>query len=88
MLCLCKVKASARAVLTYTGEFPGDAPQKIEIVGCSDFERNNDIDLFWKLKGVRRIGFVHTKLRPRHFIAVIRTTGRFAIAAFLSLGGH
>lgn len=48
MLCLCKVKASARAVLTYTGEFPGDAPQKIEIVGCSDFERNNDIDLFWK----------------------------------------
>lgn len=47
MLFLYKVKASTRAVLTYTGEFPGDAPQNIEIVGCSDFERNNETDLFW-----------------------------------------
>lgn len=29
------------------GEFPDDARQKIEIVGRSDFERNNEIELFW-----------------------------------------
>ena len=27
-------------------EVPDDAPQKIEIVGRNDFERNNQIDLF------------------------------------------